>query len=60
MREPCGKLCGVRPEAGEGLDSWTIDALRRYDPDAWEGLYHDVRPTVWRYARSRLATDEQS
>ena len=60
VRDPCAKLYVVHPEAGEGIGSWTIDLLRRYDPDAWEGLYHDVRPTVWRYARSRLATDEQA
>jgi len=35
-------------------------ALEALDPDAWEQLYVEARPVLWRFARTRLATDEQA
>ncbi len=38
----------------------TVESLRALDPDAWEALYRNARPTLWRFARVRLATAEQA
>ena len=38
----------------------TADELRSLDPDAWETLYLQARPVLWQFARSRLATAEQT
>lgn len=37
-----------------------LESLRALDPDAWEALYRNGRPTLWRFARLRLATAEQA
>lgn len=34
--------------------------LEALDPDAWEQLYLEARPVLWRFARARLATDDQA
>lgn len=34
--------------------------LRTLHPDAWEAAYVVTRPALWRFARSRLATDDQA
>lgn len=38
----------------------SVDDLRSLDPDAWEQLYVQVRPTLWRFARARLASADQA
>lgn len=35
-------------------------SLETLDPDAWEQLYLEARPLLWRFARTRLATAEQA
>lgn len=35
-------------------------SLEALDPDAWEQLYREARPLLWRFARTRLATAEQA
>ena len=36
------------------------DELLTLDSDAWESLYVLTRPTLWRFARNRLATSDQA
>lgn len=37
-----------------------VARARRADPDAWEALYRHAYPRLHRYARRRLATDDQA
>ncbi len=49
------------PEAATTGDIATSRAcLEALDPDAWERLYVEARPLLWRFARTRLATAEQA
>lgn len=50
----------VRTSAESSLELPSPDDLRSLDPDAWETLYRYARPVLWRFARSRLATDDQA
>ena len=46
--------------ARDDIDVPLHDDLRSLDPDAWEAVYVQVRPVLWRFARIRLATAEQA
>ena len=38
----------------------SLQSLESLDPDAWERLYADAWPVLWRFARTRLVTAEQA
>lgn len=46
--------------ARDALDVPLDSDLRSLDPDAWEAVYVQFRPELWRFARIRLATAEQA
>ncbi len=50
----------VRAPTESSLELPSPDDLRSLDPDSWETLYCYARPVLWRFARSRLATDDQA
>ncbi|MEO5900121.1 MAG: sigma-70 family RNA polymerase sigma factor [Ilumatobacteraceae bacterium] len=50
----------MQPVADVAESEPDLAALRARDPDAWEHIYRSARPQLWRFARARLATDEQA
>ena len=52
----CGSLSTVQRPGPTSDRDGSLDALRSLDPDA----YHELRPSIWRFARSRLAADDQA